>query len=371
MAAAARVRLVAASTTTRGVTIWSADPTRPTWDPVVQATVAATLRRGRAADRRLAVGSVRAAGTRARQRSIHALPIDVALLTAYRFELAGMSTSNAAARRVAGAISVRTYARVRGASKRGWSQSTPGAWSTLGEHRQLVARSRALLRVRPHAATSRVVERFAGQLAVPPAVTFGGLPAAAFYPWPRDGAFDSEQVQVVVDKPAVVGLTVYGADDTPVRTTEQSVAPGSVQLAWDGAANDGTIVPAGEYRYAVTATDLVGNQQLVAGLGTFTVARDTTPPVAKRGTVSWGVTKAGPRITASWDVEEVHSPRVKTYLALASGTTRTSMLLHETLQKATVRRPTTLAAGTWRVSYVFIDGSGNRTNLPAGTFVVR
>ncbi|MCW2955785.1 MAG: FlgD Ig-like domain [Thermoleophilia bacterium] len=366
--ARARLRLLTMAAVTRGMVVWSRDPTRPAWDAELQSSVVDVLRRGRAGDRAVASASVRAAGATARQRSISRLPAATALLVAARLERAA---SDRRARIAARTTTLRAFARLRGATQRGWSRSSPTTWSTLAEHKLLLGRGRALLARVPHATTRRALDRLAAALTTPPLVRFAKLPGTPFYPWPRDGAFDADAIQLSLDKPASLQFTVFGADDTPIRQVALDAVPGYVDLAWDGASADGTIQPAGEYRYAVTATDFAGNQQLVAGLQSFVVARDTTPPSGGSGSVRHVSSKEGRRLVITWKVEEVHSPKVRTFLMLSKAGSRQSILIDEERQQGTVRRPTTLSSGTWNARFVFIDGSGNRMNLTADSFVVR
>jgi hypothetical protein len=121
----------------------------------------------------------------------------------------------------------------------------------------------------------------------------------------------------------------------------------------------------------VVAVDLLGNRVRVAGLEQFTVARDTTPPTVRTASVRSFVTAGQRRLIASWDVDELHSPQVHSWLVLQQAGTTRLVELHPTLQRATVRRLVTLARGTWTASFVFEDGSGNRATRPVDSIVVR
>ena len=257
--------------------VWSADPTRAAWNAETQSLVAATLARGTAADRVLAGASVRAFGTPARQRAFARLPLVTSVAVAARLHRAARSSAQPGAAQVAARIMARAQARIRGAAQRAWSR-TDGHWSTLAEHRQLTTTARAVVRLHPHAATVAAVVRLERALVTPTAVAFAAVPTGVFYPWPRDDAFDRQELSIDVDKPAALQLVVYADGGDPVRSIDQVVEPGGVLLAWDGAASDGRILAAGTYRYAITARDLAGNALTVPGLEEFRIARDTTAP---------------------------------------------------------------------------------------------
>jgi hypothetical protein len=349
---------------------WASDPTQQSWDAELQSAVAATLARSRrSADRTLAGASARAFTPRGRQSALASLPLLEHLRIANRVALAAERSGHAAARTTARSVAVRAFARVRGARQAGWSK-VDGAWSSLATHRALVVQAGALLGRVPHAATRRAHDALRAALTTPPGVDFGTLPVAAFYPWPRDSAFDSQAVVVSLDKPGTLTLTVYGPDGAVVKSSSSSVLPGTATLTWDGTGVDGATLGPGEYRYNLDATDLAGNAVRVPGLDDFEIARDTTPPTVRTATVRHLVASGTHRLVASWDVEEVHSPNVHTWLLLQSGSQRQSFDLHATLQKATVRRIVTLPRGTWRASFTFVDGSGNRASQAAGTIVV-
>ncbi|MCW2926897.1 MAG: hypothetical protein JWM86_865, partial [Thermoleophilia bacterium] len=111
----------------------------------------------------------------------------------------------------------------------------------------------------------------------------------------------------------------------------------------------------------------------VPGLEQFRIARDTVAPVVRRATVRAVSAGGVRRLVVAWDVEEVHSPNVRSWLLLQQGASRRSIQLHGTLRTASVRRvlAADTPAGSWRASFVFIDGSGNRVAHAAGTVVVR
>lgn len=166
---------------------------------------------------------------------------------------------------------------------------------------------------------------------------------------------------------------MFAADDRVVRTVSTTVVPGAASLTWDGADDAGTTLAAGDYRYVIAATDPLGNAVRVPGLEQFRIARDHEAPHVQRATAR-SVTAGGVRrIVASWDVQEVHSPNVRSWLLLQQGSSRLSIPLHGSLRTASVRRllPAGSRAGAWRASFVFIDGSGNRASQAAGTLVVR
>lgn len=371
--ARARADVVLLRSVSVGVTArtFGFDPTRTAWDPASQAVVATILGTSvHPQARAYGDAGVRAFGAGSRISALSRLPLLAHLMIANRVAAVSARSTTAAVEATSARLAVRAMVRIRAARAQGWSR-IDGAWSSGPAHRALVARSTLLLRRHPHPLTQSVVTSLQSALRVPAKVDFGTLPVAAFYPWPRDGAFDWQSVSIDVNKPGVVSLLVYASGDQPIRTLSSTVEPGLVTLTWDGADAAGTILGAGAYRYNIDVVDPVGNRARVAGLDRFTVARDTTPPTVQTASVRAIGTGTSRRVVASWAVTEVHSPKVTTWLLLTSGARTERIRLQESLQKATVRRPITLPAGSWRATLVFADGSGNRVSRPAGTFGIR
>lgn len=370
MARAAARELLAAAAWGDAARTWSADPTRLTWDAGTQSAVVSVL--GRSTDpvaRDAARRGARAFAVSNRTAALGRRPLLQHLLIANR--IAGsVDGADAATVRVVRSIALRAYVRVRSARSRGWSR-VDGAWSTAPTHRAIVAGARRLLAHHPHAATAEATEGLAAALRTPPAVQFETLPMDAFYPWPRDGAFDSQSVTVDVDKPSLVRVLVYSSEGTVLRAIDATAEPGHVTLAWDGTRTDGTILDPGEYRYNVEARDLAGNRVRLPGLETFEVARDAAAPVVVAASIRVVGAGAGRRAIATWDVDELHSPVVRSWLVLRRDGESRSVLLHDRLQAATVRRVVDVAAGSWTGTMVFIDGSGNRAQRGLGTFQLR
>jgi hypothetical protein len=351
-------------------TTYSADPTRLAWDPGAQSAVAAILARSpRAEQRSLADAAVRAYGVGRRSEALAREPVLTHLRIATRL-VAAATAQSPRARSIARSATLRAYTRVRAAATRGWSR-LDGAWSTAPQHRLLTALTASLLDDVPHAPTATVAARLRAGLTSPPAVTFETLPSGAFYPWPRDGAFDQQSVVIDVDKPAALALLVYGASGALVRRIPATTEPGSATLSWDGARADGTILGPGDYRYNIEARDPLGNRIRVPGLQQLRIARDTTPATVVAASARIVGSGQPRRVIASWDVDEVHSPMVRSWLVLRDGERRASIALHDSLQQATVRRDTRIESGTWRATMVFIDGSGNRSQRLVGTFTIR
>ncbi len=349
----------------------SSDPTRTAWDPKVQALVATIIGTSAYADSRaLGDATVRAFAVRGRIPALARLPLIEHLRIANRVAAVGARSDDAMTNATSSNLAVRAMVRIRASRARAWSR-TDGAWSTGPQHRALVAQSALLLRRHPHANTGRVVESLQASLRTSATVGFKTLPIDEFYPWPRDGAFDTQTVMLDVDKPATVTMLVYGTDDTPIRSISTEVDPGMLMLTWDGANDAGAIQEAGDYRYNVDLVDPVGNRARVPGLERFRIARDTTPPTVETATVRVIGSGAARRIVVSWAVAEQHSPRVTTWLLLTSGDRTERFQLHDSLQRATVRKPLSIPAGTWRATLVFGDGSGNRASQPAGSFEIR
>ncbi len=350
---------------------YSADPTRTVWDPKAQALVTTILGTSPYPDARaFGDAGVRAFAVRGRIAGLARLPLLEHLVLANRVAAVGARSDAPGVDATTSNLVVRAMVRVRAARARGWSR-IDGAWASGPAHKVLVAQATLLLRRHPHARTDAVVDDLRAALRTPAKVDFGTLPVAAFYPWPRDGAFDTQAVTVDVNKPGTVSLLVYGPGDAPIRTVSTTVEPGVVTLTWDGNDTAGVTQGAGDYRYNVDVLDPIGNRARVPGLERFRVARDTTPPTVQTATVRVIGSGAARRVVATWAVTEEHSPQVTTWLLLANGTATERIQLHDSLQRATVRKPVTLAAGSWKATLVFGDGSGNRVSRTAGSFEIR
>ncbi len=350
---------------------YSPDPTRTSWDPKAQALVATILGTSVHADARaLGDAGVRAFAVRGRIPALTRLRVLEHLVIANRIAAVSVRSAAPAVDTTSATIAVRAMVRIRAARARGWSR-TDGAWSTATQHRALVAQGAALLRRHPHALTDTVVDALRASLRAPAKIEFGTLPVAQFYPWPRDGSFDTQAVTVDVDKPGTISLLVYGNDDTPIRTISTTTDPGVVTLTWDGANDAAAIQSAGDYRYNIDVLDPLGNRARIPGLERFRIARDTEAPTIQTATARMIGSGANRRIVASWAVTETVSPNVTTWLLLTNGTRTERMQLHDSLQRATVRKPVALPAGSWRATLVFSDGSGNRVSRTAGSFEIR
>jgi hypothetical protein len=365
-----RTQLAAASWGSRAVT-YAADPTRLTWDPGQQSAVVAILGRSSKPDpRRRADAGVRAFAVGSRAGSLARLPTLQHLVIANRVLTGAAGSSSNQTASVARNVAARALVRVRASRARAWSR-IDGEWATITQHRTLVGQARLMLRRAPHATTSAALRMLERDLTTPARVSFSSLPTGAFYPWPRDGAFDSQSVIIDVDKPAVVKLLIYGDDGGLVRSIAARVVPGHSTLAWDGSSSDGSIAPVGDYRYNVDVRDPAGNRVRVPGLQQFRIARDTVKPTIVSTTVRIVGNGASRRVIAAWDVDEQHSPQVRSWLVLRSGTQSTSIRLHDSIQQATVRRALSIAPGTWSATMVFIDGSGNRSQRRLASITLR
>lgn len=366
-----RAQLAAASWGAHAVT-YAADPTKLSWDPGQQSAIVAALGRSTSPQaRRMASAGVRAFGVGSRTASLARLPTLQHLVIATRV-LSGVDGTppTGVAGAVARDVAARAMLRVRTSRARAWSR-IDGEWSTAAEHRALLKHARLLVRRVPNAATSTAIGQLQRALGVPARVSFVTLPTGAFYPTPRDGAFDTQSVVIDIDKPALVTLLIYGADGARVHAATTRVVPGRSTLAWDGTIEGGAAGAVGAYRYNVDARDLAGNRIRVPGLQQFEIARDTDKPVVVTASLRIVGTAANRRAIASWNVTETHSPQVKSWLILRSGSESSSIALHDSIQQATVRRALTVAPGTWTATMVFIDGSGNRTQHRLGSYKIR
>ncbi len=75
-------------------------------------------------------------------------------------------------------------------------------------------------------------------------------------------SYDTLPISFSVSKPAKVLVTILpDKADTPVRTYDLGQqGGGKIKLEWDGKDENGNVVPAGNYRFRVLATDKTGNK---------------------------------------------------------------------------------------------------------------
>lgn len=349
---------------------FSDDPTRLAWNPSLQSSIALVLSRSSSVqDRVLAQQTLRAFSVGARKMALMKVGLITHLRIVNRVNLASNRVGVNNAIKFARTLTFYAFARVRMSSVQGWSK-VDGAWATNAQHRALVDLAGSLLRQVKHEPTKHSFEQLKSALVTPAAVNFVQLPSKPFFPWPRDGAFDSQKVAIKINKPAVVYLVVFAADGSVVSTKSLSALPGIVTLSWDGTNKDGNTLEEGSYRYNITTRDRAGNGARVAGLNAFVIERDRKSPTIESVALRIIGKADSQRAIVSWAVNEEHSPKVRTWLVLRMGDETLSVKLHDQLQKATVRRNIKVAKGAWSATLIAIDGSANRAQYPIGRFQV-
>jgi subtilisin family serine protease/flagellar hook assembly protein FlgD len=84
---------------------------------------------------------------------------------------------------------------------------------------------------------------------------------STFYPV-RDGFRDVLAPKAVVNEPGTTTMTVRNSAGTVVRTlVVRSSKAGTRTLAWNGRTSNGTLQPAGTYRYTLRSEDVAGNRR--------------------------------------------------------------------------------------------------------------
>lgn len=99
-----------------------------------------------------------------------------------------------------------------------------------------------------------------------------------FYPY-KDSYKDTFTPAVTVYETARLVLNVYNSAGSRVRTIDAGVkSPGRYGVTWNGRRSDGSMVPAGTYRYSFTASDAARNARTT---GRYTVYVSAKKAVAK------------------------------------------------------------------------------------------
>ncbi|MBC7644055.1 MAG: hypothetical protein H7123_02935 [Thermoleophilia bacterium] len=299
-----------------------------------------------------------------------ALQLDLLSSLTVAVDLAAASSRLGDTRVAAAAHSLGTslLVRVRRSDSGAWSR-VDGSWSTLAQHRGLIARGSALEHYLSDAPTAATITSLRRELITAPVVQFSHVPGLPFYPWPRDGTLDASSLVVGVDKPSVMTLNVYDqATGAIVRSNISGLVVGTWETGWDGSDASGATLQPGSYRYGLVAADLAGNRLSAPGLNAFVIARDVTPPQLNVAQVKLSSSQGRLRqLRVRWSVTETLSPLIQLTLVLTpkSGGKRSIVLDGSSLER-TVVVPVTVAGGKWRATLVVTDGSGNRASSYAG-----
>ncbi len=348
---------------------WSWDPARRT--PDVELQLAAThILAARTATRTIAEHSLLALERGALKRQRMRTPLFDALQQAIAVHRSARTIGTASAARAAQRMSAHAANMARSAHRSGWSR-IGSAWSTLAQHRRLVSLATKLAQVRGDASLTRIASSLARQLTTPPSVSYTTLPRPGFYPWPRDGAYDSDFASFAVDKPISVAASIYNTDGTVVRTLTTTAVPGHWKVQWDGAGSDGRTQQPGSYSYTVIVTDPAGNSVPVAGIGGFTILRDRTPPTITLGRIRYLSGARRRLLRIRWIVHEQVSPVLRTSVVLRRTGSTISINVPSTAARGTVTVSRRIPAGTWRATLNVVDGSGNRSTRPLGTLTLQ
>jgi len=345
---------------------WSSDPTRRSTQPAMQARAARALAlKGYRAD---AVATALSFRSSSQRRATLKLDLLSSLSIAIDLAVTSHRIADPKVASAAHSLGKALLKRVRAADSGSWSL-TNGAWSTLAQHRVLIARGAALEHYANDPATETTIASLRHELVAQPVVSFSHVPELPFYPWPRDGTLDASALTVTVDKPSVMTLNVFDlATGAIVRSTSSGLLTGSWETGWDGTSDGGTTLPPGSYLYGLVAADLAGNKLSAPGLNSFVIARDVTPPAISLAQVKLHSSARRVRqLRVRWNVTEPLSPLIQVTLVLTpkSGVTRT-IALDGTALARTIVVPVTLPRGRWRTTLIVTDGSGNRTSSYAG-----
>ncbi len=192
------------------------------------------------------------------------------------------------------------------------------------------------------AAWSDAATRFASYETQPPLMT-GPSVTRVVYPRPEDGVRDSLVVRFWLSKPSKVALVVDGRAVDGYR--------------WSGGPHVFRWTPLGlapgTYPVRLVAGSLDGNPG-ATDLGSFEVARDTTPP-------ELAAAKAGGRVY--WRAQDAESACCRVRLELRRGAEQ------HVLAPSRAKGVATIPPGYWLVTAVARDAAGNRTEKDVGLVV--
>jgi D-glucuronyl C5-epimerase C-terminus len=226
-----------------------------------------------------------------------------------------------------------------------WSlYSLGGAEATLHYHRYVVR----LLSILSNRTKDPVLmdswNRFRKDLTEPPVLKPGAAPPPTLYPWPVDGFRDDAQIRVWLSKRSSVRLDIGTR-----RIGSVLVSRGWHTVSW----KQGPLAP-GRYPAALHAVDPAGNAS-DTDVAPLEVRQDTRPP------------RVSARLRGSrliWRALDGETPWVRLTLVLASETARRTLALGVRPLHGTARFR--LPRGTWAVTLVSSDSSGNTAKAPLG-----
>lgn len=369
--AALVTRFVATAQPSRNSAIrWAADPTAGAVDVRVQLAVASTLANVAAPGARTAARrSLAAFGDTRISRELVGGPVLVAIARTTVLARVSHTLGGSCAKAPVAATCALTATRVRRATTPTWPV-VDGQPATAAGARGL---QRALDRLAAAApelksiAKRRTVLRV--NLASPPTIRLTHLPSAAFYPLPTDGVLDTSTIALRSDRPVQLALQVFAASGALADTVVASGGPGALSIAWNGslAGREPGSAPAGAYRWSVRVRDPLGHRAVLPGIGSLTIARDTTPPKIQSTAVSLTGTGTRRTLHVSWKVDEPISPRISVRLTLRGRAVRRSLAIPAGALVGGGDVSTLLPAGSYRAFVRVTDGAGNATAVAAGT----
>lgn len=261
-----------------------------------------------------------------------------------------------------------TRARIRFADTGAWSK-IGGTYSTADQHTALVRRSAALAAAQSDAVLADRVAKLRSYLTRVPDVRYTKIPVRSFYPWPRDGVRDDVKFGVSVDKPSTLQFTVYSTTGDVVFRRTKDVLPGVWEGKWTGHTNvvqPAVLAKPGTYLYGLRIRDRAGNLKIVPGLGTMTIARDSTPPKIEYGSVTYKTGISPRKFTVRWTIHEPLSPKLKVKVSIRKVGVRRAMYFATSDHSGSTTVSTQLGSGTYRAFLTVYDGSKNVSSRVVG-----
>ncbi|MGI8606952.1 MAG: D-glucuronyl C5-epimerase family protein [Gaiellaceae bacterium] len=223
-----------------------------------------------------------------------------------------------------------------------WTRYSLGRESALKYHLFVIRILRRLARVTGEQFWGATAVRFDGYTQEPPLFRVAPLPDV-LYPRPVDGFRDVARIKFWVSKISRVTLRIGGEPRT------LWLSHGWHTLYW----NPGRRRP-GVYTGTLTAVDLAGNIGRRA-LDPIEIKVDRTPPE---------ITATVTRKRLTWTAKDPETPWIRLTLHLRRGASHKILSLGARPHSGKARID--VPRGTWRVTLVAADSSGNRTRVPLG-----
>ena len=223
-----------------------------------------------------------------------------------------------------------------------WSRYSLGEESTLHYQDYVISLLKLLGKRTSDPIWTSLAGRFELYETEPPLMTGTSL-TRLVYPQPEDGVRDDLDVRFFLSKPSKVVLVVDG----------EAVDGYTWHGGWHTFSWTPRTLPAGEHSARLVARGADGNPGST-DLGSFTVARDSSPPLL-------AAAKGSGRVF--WHAKDAESACCRIRVLLSRNGE------HKLLTPTRAKGAATVPEGYWSVTVVAVDAAGNRAEKPLGLVV--